>query len=110
VLSVATQEYQAILTAEQSIKGNQLTLHDLEVVMTQHYCQLNRGKLTRKEEEGEVFLTAVNGACYICGKRGYMANKCPNCDSDSASKKRTSKKCLKCNKKGHLAKDCWFKE
>jgi hypothetical protein len=40
VLDVATQEYQAVLTAEQSIKGNQLTLHDLEVVMTQHYCQL----------------------------------------------------------------------
>jgi gag-polypeptide of LTR copia-type len=38
VLDVATQEYQAVLTADQSIKGNQLTLHDLETVMAQHYC------------------------------------------------------------------------
>jgi hypothetical protein len=69
VLGVATQEYQAVLTAEQSMKGNQLTLHDLETVMTQHYCQINRGKSTRKEEEGEVLLTAVNGTCCICGKK-----------------------------------------
>jgi Zinc knuckle len=66
--------------------------------------------LTTKEEEGELLLTAVNGACYICGKRGHVANRCSNCDNHSADKKSTSKKCLNCNKKGHLAKDCWFKE
>jgi hypothetical protein len=37
-----------------------------------------------------------------------MASKCPERDVDR--KKRTFKKCINCNKKGHLAKDCWFKE
>jgi hypothetical protein len=40
LLDVASQDYQAVLTAKQSIKGDKHTLHDLEVVMTQHYCQL----------------------------------------------------------------------
>jgi gag-polypeptide of LTR copia-type len=39
VLDAVTQEYQAVLTAEQSIKGDKLTPRDLEVVMTQQYCQ-----------------------------------------------------------------------
>jgi hypothetical protein len=89
VLDVATQEYQAVLTAEQSIKGNQLTLHNLETVMTQDYCLINRGKTTKREEEGEVLLTAVNSACYICVKKGHMANKCPNCDNSNADKQHT---------------------
>jgi hypothetical protein len=50
VLDITTQEYQAVLTAEQSIKGNQLTLHNLETVMTQHYHQINQGKSTKREE------------------------------------------------------------
>jgi Zinc knuckle len=110
VVDVARQEYQAVLMAEQSIKGDQLTLHDLETVMTQQYRQINRGRMTKRDKEGEVLLTAVHGACYICGKKGHMANKCPNRESNNTDKKRTSKKCLNCNKKGHLAKDCWFKE
>jgi hypothetical protein len=91
VLDVATQEYQAVLTAEQSIKGNQLTLHNLETVMTQHYCQINRGRTTKRDEEGEVLLTTVHGACYICSKKGHMANKCRNRENNNADKKHTSK-------------------
>jgi hypothetical protein len=41
VLDVATEEYHAILTSEQSHKGNSLTLSDLENVMCQHYRQLS---------------------------------------------------------------------
>jgi hypothetical protein len=37
VLDVATDDYQAVLTAEQSSKGDDLTLNDLEMVMNQHY-------------------------------------------------------------------------
>jgi hypothetical protein len=41
VLDVATEEYHAILTSEQSHKGNSLTLSDLEDVMCQHDRQLS---------------------------------------------------------------------
>jgi hypothetical protein len=37
-----------------------------------------------------------------------MANKCPERDGNKT--KRTFKKCINCKKKGHLSKDCWFKE
>jgi hypothetical protein len=37
VLDVATDDYQAVLTALQSSKGEHLTLNDLEMVVNQHY-------------------------------------------------------------------------
>jgi len=113
VLDVATDDYQAILTAEQSTRGEELTFYDVERVMNRRYCQLNRARNSRKEDTGEVLLAAVNATCKSCGKKGHMANACPSRETnrnDSNQNKRTGKKCLNCNKKGHLAKDCWYKE
>ena len=36
--------------------------------------------------------------CYNCGKKGHLAENCPE-----------PKKCSHCGKKGHSAKDCWEK-
>jgi len=36
VLDVAPREYQSMLTVEQSVKGNTLTLNDLEVITSQY--------------------------------------------------------------------------
>ena len=36
--------------------------------------------------------------CFNCGKRGHLAENCPE-----------PKKCSHCGKKGHVAKDCWEK-
>ena len=36
--------------------------------------------------------------CFNCGKKGHLAENCPEL-----------KKCSHCGKKGHLAKDCWEK-
>ena len=36
--------------------------------------------------------------CFNCGKKGHLAENCPE-----------PKKCSHCGKKGHVAKDCWEK-
>ena len=36
--------------------------------------------------------------CFKCGKKGHLAENCPE-----------PKKCSQCGKKGHVAKDCWEK-
>ena len=36
--------------------------------------------------------------CFDCGKKGHLAENCPE-----------PKKCSHCGKKGHVAKDCWEK-
>ena len=36
--------------------------------------------------------------CFNCGKKGHLAENCPD-----------PKKCSHCGKKGHVAKDCWEK-
>jgi hypothetical protein len=72
VLDVASEQYQAILTSEQSGKGEELTLSDLENAMCQHHRQLNQNKALRRTERGEVLLTAFTGTCYNCKKKGHM--------------------------------------
>jgi hypothetical protein len=42
VLDAATDEYQVVILTERRIKGNKLTVIDLEVAMSEHYCQLLR--------------------------------------------------------------------
>jgi hypothetical protein len=82
VLYVVTNDHQTELTTEQSARGEELTLYDLKRVMNQHYHQLNRGRNSRKDDTGEVLLTAINSTCYGCRKKGHTANICPNCEGN----------------------------
>jgi Zinc knuckle len=99
------------LTAEQTSKGEDLTFNDLEMVRNQHYQQLNHRKNMKKiNYDGKMLLMGANVTCYNCGKNGHMANKCPAQEKTNGSKdKRTSKKCLNCNMKGHLKKTAGLK-
>jgi hypothetical protein len=45
ILDVATEEYHAILTVEQKIKGDALTVNDLERVMSKEFRQLTRNQV-----------------------------------------------------------------
>ena len=79
LLDVATDKYQSVSTAIENAKGRELTLSDLETVMIQHYQQINRSKGHRSEREPEeVLLSAFNGACFRCGKKGHCANQSPD--------------------------------
>ena len=109
VLDVAPDEYQAVMASEQSKRGNDLTLLDLEVIMHQNWRQLNRKKIVRNEDN-EVLLNAFAGNFFHCGRKGHRANKCPSRNKKVPEMKRNQKFCINCNKLGHLAKDCWFKE
>ena len=65
VLDAATDEYQAVLTAEQRARGDDLTLADLELVMNQHWRQIKKtSKGGKGDDEGEIVLAAFGGVCY----------------------------------------------
>jgi Zinc knuckle len=75
-LDVATEEYCAILAVERKIKGDLLTVEDLERVMTEEFRQNARYYGRSSAKEGEMLLFQNLGACYNCGKNGHRANKC----------------------------------
>jgi hypothetical protein len=78
VLDVATDDKQAVLTADQSSKGEDLTLNDLEMVMKQHYWQLNcRENMKKINDDGKMLFIGANVTWYNCGMNGHMANKRP---------------------------------
>ena len=113
VLDAAPEEYQAVLTAEQRARGDNLKLTDLEIVMNQHWRQMKRNhKGERSDDEGEIVLAAFGGVCYNCNKKGHAANRCPEKEakSEGAKKAKFNGKCSNCGKVGHKAADCWEKE
>ena len=114
VLDVATEEYQGILAVERRLKGDALTLGDLENAMTKLYRQTNRGKTSRRyegEEGTEMLLAGFMGKCYQCRQSGHKAKDCTKRkESYSKEFKKFKGKCGFCNKKGHMIKDFWHRD
>jgi hypothetical protein len=83
-----------VLTTKQEIKGDQLTLRDLETTMIKYWRQTkgNRASINKEEDETEVSLVVVEGAKGQKQKRQKFKGKCFNCGGIN-----------------HLAKDCWEK-
>ena len=110
VLDAAPAEYQAILTAEQRVKGDAVTLQDLENAMTQHWRQISGGTNRNKDNDNEITLAAFNGFCYNCKKHGHCASECKEHGRGNNRKGKFSGKCNSCGKVGHRASDCWDNE
>jgi hypothetical protein len=69
ILDVASEEYQPILLVERRMKGEDLTVEDLERVMCEEYRQLNQAYTKKVVDNSETLLFL--GACYNCGKSGH---------------------------------------
>ena len=124
VLDAATAEYQPVLTSEQRLRGEHLTLEHLESAMNQHWRQVNHSKTTDEEDrdENETSLSAFEGTCFVCKQKGHKANTCPkknstnhgNTSSNNSNGgrgyQRFSGKCSNCGKTGHISANCWQKE
>jgi len=121
ILDAAPAEYQAVLTAEQRLRGDELALSDLETAMNQHWRQTKSPK-TNDDEGSDFALSSMNfgGFCYNCKQKGHKANKCPkkNGGKSGGGKQNNNGggsgkfggKCNNCGKVGHRGSDCWDKE
>jgi hypothetical protein len=76
VLDAATAEYQPVLTSEQRLRGEDLTLAHLESAMNQHWQQVKSSK-THDDDDTEISLITFGGTCFLCDKTGHKANTCP---------------------------------
>ena len=119
-LRAAPSEYRAVLSCEQSLKGNGLKLDDLEKAMTRQWRQERSSQHKdddNDDEGGEVALSAFHGTCFKCKQKGHKADKCPKGNKGSTTsvekQKNTHKfsgKCFNCGKTGHRSVDCWEKD
>jgi Zinc knuckle len=114
VLRAAPQPYKSTITAVQVMRGNQMTMTDLEDAMDLYYRNsINNGKVTSRAEEGEVVLSGFTGNCYKCGEAGHTKANCPK-NANQVTKAKTSKhkiprrKCETCGKEH--AGPCWEDE
>jgi len=117
ILDAAPEEYHAVLTLEQRLRGDKLTLNDLETAMNQFWRQGKTPKTNDGNDAAEISLSAFGGVCYNCKKKGHKANKCPDKEHKDGKGTRPkgngdkfNGKCNNCGKVGHKEANCWEKE
>jgi gag-polypeptide of LTR copia-type/Zinc knuckle len=109
VLDVASEEYRPILSVERRMKGEDLTVEDLERAMYEEYRQLYQAYHKKVEDNSETLLFL--GVCYHCGKSGHRANECKvKIDEQGNRSNKFLGKCNNCGLRGHTSKICWEKE
>jgi len=108
ILDAAPEEHHAVLTLEQRLRGDKLTLNDLETAMNQFWRQRKTPKTNDGNDTAEISLSAFGGVCYNCKKKGHKANKCPDKEHKDGKGTRPkgngdkfNGKCNNCGKVGH---------
>jgi hypothetical protein len=130
VMKAAAPAYVPIITMEQSIKGDKLTLDDLETVMHQQWRQTHGSS---DSIDNDMALGAFDGFCYQCKQKGHKADKCPQRKQSNNDRRsmnnggrggrgrgdggrggggrgRSRLYCRNCGKPGHAEQTCWLKE
>ena len=80
---------------------NATTVNQIKIGVQDHYIRTRvQGDLGTLHVAQPVQKAAdlKDKTCFNCGKKGHLAESCPE-----------PKKCSHCGKKGHVAKDCWEK-
>ena len=110
-IRAAPRDYKAIITCEQRIRGTAVTMNDIESAMHQHWRSIKgTSRKTRNEDDEELTLSAFDGVCFKCGKKGHKSQDCQSgskpgsANKGKGSKQRFDGKCNTCGKPGHMAK------
>jgi hypothetical protein len=112
IMGAAPEKYLSVITCEQRVKGNLMSLHDLEIVMYQLWRQ-SKGSIDQNATE--ITLAVFEGYCYQCKQQGHKADGCPhrnkvtndNTEDTERSEARFQGNCRNCGKQGHKERNCW---
>jgi hypothetical protein len=74
-MGAAPGKYISVITREQRVKDNLMTLTDLKTVMYQLWRQ-SKGSID--QHTTEITLAGFEGYCYQCKEQGHKADACPN--------------------------------
>ena len=111
VINKAPKEYQLTITAEQHLHGASVIIDNFEEAMDALYHNLYRkdqgvgSKQGNDNDKSELALSAFDGNCFKCRKKGHKEADCRSKVKSKGSS--TNKKCQCCGKRGHLDCDCW---
>jgi hypothetical protein len=110
VIAAAPKDYQGVLTNEQLRLGGQLKLTDLHKAMNALWRSLG-GSKSGGGDHDELALSAFDGYCFRCKKRGHKSHECPTKGQagGGGSARKFNGKCNSCGKTGHMEKACWSK-
>jgi hypothetical protein len=115
-MGATPEKYLFVITCEQQVEGNLMTLTNLEIVMYQLWRQL-KGSI-EDHTTPEITLAGFEGYCYECKQQGHKADKYPNqnkttidnTEGTERNEARFQGNCRNCGKQGHEERKCLQKE